>query len=179
MSTDSTETDPDRDWTQSVAQALLNRDSKQMLPLIERATEILEAELKEVSDRIAVDPLRFQQIRDELARRRKAGDEQPPMDVVTIESQKRDETAFQENLVLKITAMEAEQARFVVEAELSRQQRVDAEERLALVVKHLQVKREPLSREAAQALADRFKTLDRLERLPHEWVVDAIIEASK
>lgn len=151
----------------------------QKTPDLLRTTESLEAEFKEVSDRIAADPQRFQQIRDELARRRKVSDEQPPMDVVTVDSQKQADSAFQENLVLKVTSMEAEQAQLVVECETAREAARRAEERLALVVKNLG-KREPITRDNARVLAieHKYKRGTALDGID-EWVVDAIIEASK
>jgi len=150
-------------------------------PDIERATESLETEFKELSDRIATDPLRFQQVREELARRHAAGGDQPTPDTQEQQAEKQREAVanLEKNLVLKITAMETEQAKLVVEAEIFKSQRNEAEARLALIAKIGYIVREPLSREAARALADRFKTEDNLGRVPLEWVIDAIIEASK
>lgn len=218
-------------------------------------TEQLEAELKELSTRIAADPLRFQQVREELVRRHAAGNDQPAPETEEQRLAKETEasTALQNNLILKITAMEAEQAKLVVEAEIFKHQRDEAENRLALlartstvvsslVIGHLVVAiqgvpsgeasetapdwivrlhraacavagiqviekseaaptttphledmrkmlekhvgpvstaRKPMSREAARELAARFRAEDNLNRLPLEWVVDAVVEASK
>lgn len=145
----------------------------------DRATESLETELKELSDRIATDPMRFQQVADELARRRRVKDEQPPLAVVTIESQRQAEIDIEKSLTLKVIAMESQQAQLVVEAEIAKAAQREAEERLALVVKRIPTKREPMTREAARELADRHKAKDDLNRPPYEWVIDAIVEASK
>ncbi len=104
----------------------------------ERATGSLETELKELSDRIAADPLRFQQVRDELRRRRAAEDEQPtPLTAEQKRAVDAESAAnLDKNLILKITAMEAEQARLVIEASMAKMAQRDAEERLELVVKH-------------------------------------------
>lgn len=103
----------------------------------QRATESLEVELKELSDRIATDPLRFQQVREELKRRRETRDEQPTpeTDDERVERESRTQRDFDNNLVLKIIAMEAEQAKLVVEAELFKSQRDEAAARLALLAK--------------------------------------------
>jgi len=151
--------------------------------LLHRTTESLEGELKTLSQRIAADPSRFQQVAEELRRRREVKDEQPAPVELTEEQQREKELAalYESNrlLTLKVTEMEGEQAKLVVEAELHRQQRVEAEEKLALVVRRLPTKREPMTREAARELADRFKAQDNLQRPPNEWVIDAIVEASK
>lgn len=108
-----------------------------VLPDQERATEILEAELKELSDRIATDPVRFQQVREELKRRREARDEQPTpeTDDERTEREGRVQRDLDRVLTLKIIAMEAEQAKLVVEAELFKSQRDEAAARLALLAK--------------------------------------------
>lgn len=100
-------------------------------------TEQLEAELKELSARIAADPLRFQQVREELARRHAAGNDQPAPDTEEqrVEKQREAELDLNKNLVLKITAMESEQAKLVVEAEIFKSQRDEAVARLALLAR--------------------------------------------
>jgi len=103
----------------------------------QRATESLEAELRELSDRIAADPLRFQQVREELKRRRETRDEQPTpeTDAERSERESRAQRDLDKALTLKIIAMEAEQAKLVVEAELFKSQRDEAAARLALLAK--------------------------------------------
>src|SRR6185436_15383756 len=94
----------------------------------QRATESLEAELRELSDRIAADPLRFQQVREELKRRRETRDEQPTpeTDDERAEREGRAQRDLDKALTLKIIAMEAEQAK---------SQRDEAAARLALLAK--------------------------------------------
>lgn len=159
-------------------------------------TEELEDELRVVSTQISTEPerfertmqesrKRFERLAAELRRRRGVRDEQPTPKVLTVDQQRDEEL---ENLrgqvsVLsnKIIAMETEQAHLVVEAELFKSQRADAEERLALVVKRLPQKREPISSDAATNLA--FKFMTKVEGVGPKaiptWVVDAVVEASR
>lgn len=100
-------------------------------------TEELEAELKRCSETIENHQFRFHQVREELKRRREASDEQPVP--LTKEQQAMRNAELQakldNNLVLKITAMETEQAKLVIEAETAKAAQREAEGRLALVVK--------------------------------------------
>lgn len=144
-------------------------------------TEDLERELRERSDAIDRHRQRFDTIRAELKRRREVKDEQPPMDVVTVESQRQYALDLERNLILKVTAMEAQQAQLVVEVEIAKAAQREAEERLALVTKHLS-KREPMTRDAARELAGRHlrgASPDPDIGEPDNWVLDAVVEASK
>lgn len=143
-------------------------------------TEELEAELKVLSERIAVDPLRFQQVRDELKRRRETKDEQPPMQVTTVESQQKVDADLSRTLALKVTEMEGQQAKLVIEAEIAKAAQREAEERLALVVKRPSAGCEPMTRAAALELATKHATKYGLDKPDeHEsWIIDAIIDAS-
>jgi len=138
-------------------------------------TEKLEAELKDISAQLETGKLRFQHVREELKRRRETKDEQPPMKVVTVESQRQADADLSSNLVLKITAMETEQARLVVDAEIFRSQRDEALERLALVCKHAW---KPLSREEARDLAAEYFGVRDLNDIINNWVIDAVVAAS-
>lgn len=119
-------------------------------------TETLEAELKELSDRIAADPLRFQEIRKELARRHAAGDDQPTPETAEQRTDKTKQTdaALANNLVLKITMMEAEQAKLVLEAEAAKDAKREAEERLAFVARTSTVISRPDRDELVAAIGD-------------------------
>lgn len=149
--------------------------------------ETLEAELKTLSARIASDPIRFQQVRDELKRRHAAGGDQPvPVEMTAEQRRQNEELAFRESnrlLVLKVTEMEAEQAKLVVEAEMHRQQRAEAEERLALVVRRLPTKREPMTREAARELliTHMYKLIGMTRETAEvaDFAIDAVVEASR
>jgi hypothetical protein len=154
-------------------------------------TETLEEKLKKLSVGIADGPLKFQKTHEErqqhflkvsgeLKRRREVSDEQPTP--LTMEQTRDNQQAlgvrFHDNLVLKITEMEAEQARLVVEAGTFKAARDEAEARLALVIKH--TKREPLSRDDAQLLALRHKyKKGTAVGSVDDWVIDAIVESSK
>lgn len=150
----------------------------------ERATDSLEQELKKLSERIAADAIRFQQVSAELKRRRKTKDEQPTPETQEqlTERLRTYEADLEKNLVLKIAMMEAEQAKLVVEAELFKSQRDEAEQRLALVAKHLgkQEARKPLSWDAARELLrmsiDNVKPDDAMIA---DWMITAVVEASK
>jgi hypothetical protein len=148
----------------------------------DRATESLETELQELSGRIAADPPRFQEVRAELKRRRETRDEQPPPDTAAQQAERTRsyEQKLGENLALKVTMMEAEQAKLVVELEIAKATQRDAEERLALVVRHLS-KREPMTRDAARELALRHIGDNPFGTPGYniDWVIDAIVEASK
>lgn len=101
-------------------------------------TEKLEAELKSISEQLEVGKFRFHQVRQELSRRRAAKDDQPaPLtDDERNELNKANADAVDRNLVLKITSMELEQARLVIEAETAKADAQEARDRLALVCKH-------------------------------------------
>lgn len=105
--------------------------------LIMSNTEELEAELRSISDQLETGKLLFQQVREELARRHAAGGDQPAPETADqrAEKQREAEINLSNNLVLKITAMEAEQAKLVVEAEVYKSQRDEATSRLQLLVK--------------------------------------------
>lgn len=102
-------------------------------------TGALEDQLKVLSARIASDPLRFDEIRAELAFRRRTKDDQPAPRLITVEGSKREDqdkaARTNEALMLKITVMEAEQAKLVIEAELAKAAQREAEERLAIVAR--------------------------------------------
>jgi len=112
-------------------------------------TEELEAELRELSRSITTDANKltddksyFETISAELRNRRKAKDErsaQPTPKLVTEKSIEVDIEARQanlsSNLTLKLIAMEAEQARLVIEIEAHKFARQEAEDRLALIAK--------------------------------------------
>lgn len=148
------------------------------------STETLEAELRERSEALSRHQARFQQVRDELARRRAAKDDQPTpeTDEQRTQTEQQRVARVDNSLVLKITTMELQQAELVVEAEIAKAGRLEAERRLGLLAdnasKMLAAKRAPLTREAAQALANQHKAKDKLDRVPLDWVIDAIVEAS-
>lgn len=98
-------------------------------------TETLEAELKTLSEQLAIGQARFDTVRKELKTRRETKDEQPPMEVDTVEKRRLNDEAVNRNLVLKITAMEAEQAKLVLEAELAKASQLETENRLTMIVK--------------------------------------------
>jgi hypothetical protein len=112
-------------------------------------TEELEAELRELSRSITTDANKltddksyFETVSVELRNRRKAKDErsaQPTPKLVTEKSIEVDIEARQanlsSNLTLKLIAMEAEQARLVIEIEAHKFARQEAEDRLALIAK--------------------------------------------
>lgn len=102
-------------------------------------TDKLELELKTLSERIASDPVRFHEVREELARRRTVKDEQPApktTDEARQDKEEMDKKTYQA-LLLKVTAMEAEQAKLAVEAEVAKAAQREAEARLALITKHV------------------------------------------
>lgn len=118
----------------------------------DRPTEALE--LRELSARIAADPPRFQAVREELARRRKERD-----------------------LSLKITMMEVEQAKLVVEAEIAKAAQREAEERLAVLARN-RASRAPLTREQAHEIGKAMFG-DATVWIDHQdAVVDAMVVAS-
>jgi hypothetical protein len=120
-----------------------------VLNIIGKSTEDLEAELKALSNSITTDRNKltddqslFQSISVELKNRRETKDEQPAPtilpskeDVIARENDRLREENRQ--LVLKVISMESEQAKLVVEAEVAKAGRRDAEEKLALVAKYL------------------------------------------
>ncbi len=144
-------------------------------------TEALEQELKDRSEALSRHQARFAQVRDELKRRRETKDEQPPMQVTTVESQQKADADLNQALALKVTEMEGQQAKLVVEAEIAKAAQREAEERLALVVKRLPQKREPMTREAAIEIATAYATRYGLDKPDEQesWIIDAIIEASR
>lgn len=98
-------------------------------------TEALEQELRDRSEALSRHQVRFALVRDELKRRRETKDEQPPMQVTTVESQQKVDADLNRTLTLKITEMEGQQAKLVVEAEIAKAAQREAEDRLALVAK--------------------------------------------
>ena len=115
-----------------------------------KSTDALEAELAALSNKITNaanqltdDKSLFETIRVELKNRRAEKDEQPPPDIrpATREAalELKNEHLSRENkvLILKITEMESEQAKLVIEIQLANFARQQAEERLALVAKHI------------------------------------------
>lgn len=100
-------------------------------------TEKLEAELRSLSEQLEAGKFRFQQVREELARRHAAGGDQPAPETADqrAEKQREAECNLDKNLVLKIIAMEAEQAKLVVEAEVYKSQRDEATSRLQLLAR--------------------------------------------
>ncbi len=154
-----------------------------------RSTEQLEAELRDRSAAIERHQAQFQRIRAELKRRRQVKDEQPTPREVTADQQRQDELDDLRRqigvLSNKVIAMEGEQAKLVVEAELFKAQRAEAEERLALVARRLPTKREPMSRDAARELAARhigaeLFGVDKDDDAPVTVaLIDAIVEASR
>lgn len=107
---------------------------------ISASTEKLETELRSISDQLATGQERFHQIRTELRNRRVAKDEQPvPKETTADQLRQAEVDNFREQvnvLSLKVTSMEAEQAKLVVEAEIFKAQAREAESKLALVVKN-------------------------------------------
>jgi hypothetical protein len=105
--------------------------------LIMSNTEELEAELRSISDQLETGKLLFQQVSEELARRHAAGGDQPAPETADQRAEKRREAEcnLDKNLILKIIAMEAEQAKLVVEAEVYKSQRDEANGRLQLLAK--------------------------------------------
>lgn len=120
-----------------------------MLDIIGKNTEDLEAELKQLSNSITTDRGKltddqalFQSISVELKNRRETKDEQPvPATPPTKEEAlaRENDRLREENrqLVLKVISMESEQAKLVVEAEVAKALQRETEDRLALVVKHI------------------------------------------
>lgn len=204
--------------------------------LFNASTEALESELKERSGAIERHQSRFREVQGELRRRRDARDEQPPPETTEQASERNRnyEQKLGDNLVLKVTMMETEQARLVVELESAKAAQRDAEERLALVIKtgvcipaskvveltaairdvpldsspeserawiakvHLAAcavagvaapmpiaviqaehKREPMTRDAAIVLAINHAGSNLFDAPGYNWVIDAIVEASK
>lgn len=143
-------------------------------------TEALEQELKDRSEALSRHQARFAQVRDELKRRREMKDEQPPMQVTTVESQQKADADLIRTITLKVTEMEGQQAKLVVEVEIAKAAQREAEERLALVVKRIPQKREPMTREVALELALK-NTPSYAEHViaVNPWIIDAIIEASR
>ncbi len=119
-------------------------------------TEALEQELKDRSEALSRHQARFAQVRDELKRRRETKDEQPPMQVVTIESQQKADVDLNRTLALKVPEMEDQQAKLVVEAEIAKAAQREAEDRLALVIKHLPDKHDPKLKFSALEYGEHF-----------------------
>lgn len=104
-------------------------------------TEKLEAELRTLSDLLEEGKGRFHAVREELRRRHTVKDEQPAPSVVLTPDQALHEQLDREvkvtmGLTNKLIAMEAEQAKLVVEAEIAKAAQREAEDRLALLAKH-------------------------------------------
>ncbi len=112
------------------------------------STEYLEAELRGLEEQLSAKQSRFRQVSAALQRRKSTKDEQPP----------QEPTAGAEDVVKVLTnkaiAMEAEQAKLVVEATIAREALREAEERLALVVRHNVVVPNDAIREMVAALGD-------------------------
>lgn len=130
--------------------AMSSRDRAEKFAWIPvRDTETLEIELRDLANTITVDTNKlsdkqsyFQSVREELKRRRDTKDErsaQPAPTIITEEAvalrKMRALEHLNNTLVNKMIAMEAEQAKLVVEVETHKFARREAEERLALVVK--------------------------------------------
>jgi hypothetical protein len=102
-------------------------------------TEKLETELRDLSTRLEADKLRFQQVRGELAARHAKGGDQPPPRMMTEDQMRqelRDAAARQDGaLINKLIAMELEQAKLVVEAEVAKAAAKEAQDRLTLIAK--------------------------------------------
>jgi hypothetical protein len=149
--------------------------------LLNASTEVLESELKERSDAIERHQSRFREVQGELRRRRDAKDEQPPPETSEQASERTRsyEQKLSDNLALKVTMMEAEQAKLVVELEIAREAQRVAEERLALVIKHIPTKREPVSTDTAYKYALTHMNKAGLFGEPPTWVIDAIVEVSR
>lgn len=107
--------------------------------LRDESTDALEDQLKTLSARIASDPLRFDEIRAELAFRRRTKDEQPTPTLRQAgdaeRERKEDAAKLNTALTLKITAMEAEQAKLVLEVEAAKAAQREAEDRLAIIAR--------------------------------------------
>lgn len=167
------------------------------------STETLETELREREEALSRHQRRFQQIREELRRRRETRDEQPKPVELT-EGQQREEEELNaarayNTMVNKIIAMESEQAKLVVEAEIAKAAQREAEERLALLAKMVAASgmkdtinaaqeallvmaptgREPLSRETAYKIALTHMNKAGLYDEPPTWAIDAAVEASR
>lgn len=120
--------------------------NEQAYPLL-MSTTALETELAQLSASINTleeTRVRYQDVRDELKNRREKNmrnvDYQPPP-TFTTEVERREESLDElrrttHQLELKITMMEAEQAKLAVEVEHYKFVAREAEERLALVRKH-------------------------------------------
>lgn len=118
------------DWTIATTNGLPPCGSQSFV-----TTDTLENELKVLSEQLAIGQARFDVVRRELKTRRETRDEQPPMEVDTVEKRRLTDEAVGKNLVLKITAMEAEQAKLVLEAEMAKAAQLEAENRLTMIVK--------------------------------------------
>lgn len=99
-------------------------------------TEKLESELSELSARMSSDPIRFQDVRDELRRRREGNigtvNDQPPPKVTTHDELLAEARQTIATLTTKIISMESEQAKLVIEAEMARADAVEIQRRLTL-----------------------------------------------
>lgn len=117
-----------------------------MSGLATKTTEQLEAEMRALSTKLDETRLQIQEdqgyflsIGAELKRRRESGEETFTVREPVGESAQARENKLREEarmLTLKITSMEAEQAKLVVEAETAKAVAREANERLALVTKH-------------------------------------------
>jgi hypothetical protein len=102
-------------------------------------TDTLENELRELSQQLEIGKTRFNDVREELRRRHEAGNDQPKPVELTNDQRREDEelnAARALNVMTnKIIAMEVEQAKLVVEAEVAKAAQREAETRLALLAK--------------------------------------------
>lgn len=165
-----------------------------------KSTEQLEAELRSVSEQVEEGKRLFHDIREELARRRAAKDEQP-----TQQAQPEDAA---DNLLrqvrvmsLKVIAMEAEQAKLAVEVEVAKAAQREAERRLSLIARlhgrdiparhgldYVQAEDIAIAQareclDAAEQVADGDPVPEYLKAArdpswkPHHWVVLAVMHA--
>jgi|SRR5882724_5336601 len=156
------------------------------------STEALERNLRDKSEQIESDKVLFHQISEELKLRRSIGDEQPRQ---MTDDERRAAALVRANeldtnLVLKITAMEAEQAKLTLELGAALFAQHQAEERLALTCKHYKVAfsaaiaaarvHKPLSwDEARELLLNMIKNTKPDNAFVEDWMIFALIEASK
>lgn len=122
------------------------------------STETLEDILRTLSNDLEMGKMRFQEIRDELRRRKETRDEQPLPKELTAEQQHQEELGKLRNDVAVLTnksiAMESEQAKLVVEAVIAREALREAEDRLALLAKQITMVPKKAIDELTAALCD-------------------------
>lgn len=114
--------------------------------ILTHPTELLEQELKELSERLTKDQFRFAQVRDTLKGRRELAtrdkvDDQPAPKLMTSEQRLQEllDEAHKEirTFTIKVIAMEAEQGKLVVEAEAAKYDARVAQDKLMLVSKSM------------------------------------------